>query len=116
LSHGKADGGEKPLGHALGRVHNLAMLDYPLQAIEMGAEVARDRGHHRVESVTARVPTRGYRIFIFPQHLNVDIRGVAAENAVPIAITSRRVMIYEVETVVPSLGIYVQNGSRVQVI
>jgi xanthine dehydrogenase iron-sulfur cluster and FAD-binding subunit A len=85
-------GGEKTLVLALNRVHDLAILDYRHQAMEIGAGVTRNHGHHRAEFITARVPTRKH--YMFSQHLNVDIRGVAVENAVPIAIASRRVIIY----------------------
>jgi hypothetical protein len=90
------------------------MFDHHLHPQEIGAEVTPCRGRHRAESILALAPTRDH--CMFREHPNLNMRGVAAENGVPIAITMpHRVMIYKVEPGVQSLGVRMRNMSQTQV-
>jgi len=53
---------------------------------------------------------------MFPHYLNLNIRGVAVENGVPIKIMmARRVAICVVETVVPSFTAHMRDKGQNQV-
>ncbi|KAF8230842.1 hypothetical protein L208DRAFT_1459428 [Tricholoma matsutake] len=94
LNHGQIGGGSR-LAHAHVPAPDLVMLDRPLHAVGVGGEVTRCHGHHRAEPILERAPKREH--FMFREYPNM--RGFAAENGVPIAITMAcRVMPYEMRT------------------